>query len=76
VRVRGVAAEDLPASWKASWEKKSPTGKNQVQALALIPHQAEKLFALQEAAAKHGTLGVKLTELLRLAMVNTTGCPT
>ena len=64
-----VPPEDLSPSLREAWEIATPDGKRFLGLMAHAPEHAERLFAYYNGL-RYGTgLGMKLSELCRLAAV-------
>ena len=64
-----VDPEDMPAALRAAWEMGTPDGKRFVGVMAHAPEHAERLFAYYNAMRYGTKLGMKLSDLVRLAAV-------
>ena len=69
-----VPADQIPESLRATWEMSSPAGRLLIQAMSNAPAHAERLFPYYNGTRFETKLGIKLGELVRLAIVNITGC--
>jgi hypothetical protein len=64
-----VEPDDLPASLRAAWDKATPDGKRFIGVMANAPDHAERLFAYYNPMRYGTRLGMKLSDLIRLAAV-------
>jgi hypothetical protein len=60
---------DLPPSLREAWEKATPDGKRFIGVMANAPTHAERLFAYYNPMRYGTKLGMKLSDLIRLASV-------
>lgn len=64
-----VAPQDLSPPLAAAWGIATPDGKRFVGVMAHAPEHAERLFAYYNGLRYSSRLGMKLSELCRLAAV-------
>ena len=64
-----VDPEDLPVSLRAASETATPDGKRFIGVMAHAPEHAERLFAYYNGLRYGTRLGMKLSDLCRLAAV-------
>ena len=64
-----VEPNDLPASLRDAWSQATPDGKRFIGVMAHAPEHAERLFAYYNAMRYGTQLGMKLSDLSRLAAV-------
>jgi hypothetical protein len=69
-----VPPDRIPESLRSSWETASPAGRIFIQAMSHAPEHAERLFPYYNGTRFGTKLGIKLSELVRLAIVNSNGC--
>jgi hypothetical protein len=69
-----VPEDHIPESLRATWEKSTPAGRIFIQAASHAPAHAARLFPYYNGTRYETKLGIKLSELVRLAVVNTNGC--
>lgn len=72
--VTPVEPDDLPAGLRGYYDDASPGGKRFVQATANAPEHAERLFPYYVGLRFGTRIGIRLCELLRLAIAQTTQC--
>lgn len=75
MHVPPVDPDDLSPGLRATWESASDGGKRFVQAMANAPAHAERLFPYYTGVRFGTRIGIRLCELLRLAIAQTTRCP-
>lgn len=73
--VQPVEPEDLSPGLRQFWDDASEGGKRFIQATANAPEHAERLFPYYVTLRFGTKLGIRLCELLRLAIAQTTRCP-
>lgn len=73
--VRPVEPDDLSPQLRRFWDEASDGGKRFIQAVANAPEHAERLFPYYVTMRFGTKLGIRLCELLRLAIAQTTQCP-
>lgn len=73
--VTPVEPDDLPAGLRGFYDDASPGGKRFIQATANAPTHAERLFPYYVGIRFGTRIGIRLCELLRLAIAQTTQCP-
>jgi hypothetical protein len=64
-----VDADNLSPSLRAAWDKGTPDGKRFVGVMAHAPEHAENLFRFYNGTRYNSSLGMKISELCRLAAV-------
>lgn len=64
-----VDPADMPPALRATWEMGTPDGKRFVGVMAHAPEHAERLFAYYNPMRYGTKLGMKLSDLCRLAAV-------
>jgi hypothetical protein len=69
-----VDPDDMSSSLRATYEVASPAGKRFVGVMAHAPEHAERLFAYYNNVRYQTRLGIKLSELARIAASNDTHC--
>lgn len=73
--VQPVEPDDLSPGLREFWDSASDGGKRFIQAVANAPEHAERLFPYYINMRFGTKLGIRLCELLRLAIAQTTQCP-
>ena len=69
-----VDPSDMTPELRATWDIASPAGKRFVGVMAHAPEHAERLFQYYNAVRYQTRLGMKLSELARIAASNDTHC--
>ncbi len=64
-----VDPDDLSPSLRAAWDVATPDGKRFLATMAQAPEHAERLFAFYNGTRYGSTVGMKISELCRLAAV-------
>ncbi len=64
-----VPPEDLSPSLRAAWDIGTPDGKRFVGVMAHAPEHAERFFSYYNGLRYGSSLGMKISELCRLAAV-------
>jgi AhpD family alkylhydroperoxidase len=70
-----VEPADMTPAVRAVWEKASPQGKKFVAAVAHLEEHAERFFPYYNGLRFGTALGLRVCEMLRLAIAQTTQCP-
>lgn len=74
MHVPPVSPDDLSPGLRATWESASDGGKRFVEAMANAPEHAERLFPYYTGVRFGTRIGMRLCELLRLTIAQTTQC--
>ncbi len=69
-----VSSEGIPESLRVTWDAASPGERTFIQALSHAPVHAARFVPFYNGTRFETKLGIKLSELVRLAVVNASGC--